>query len=173
MRNWKSRSITAIFFGCCALAAAVFLIGCGLKGNPTPLVDALPPGVKDLEVGRSSDGNRIVWTLPGGGTGVERVKIFRSALDVQNGSCPGCPAAFNLISEPLVQELRKDLGSGRVSFRDPWIKPGFHYTYKIILCDDTGYCGSESNAVSIDWKPADGNKDKAGTDDVAAPLPEK
>ena len=136
------------------LCAVIFLFllaaGCGEKGDPIPPRLILPPPVADLAAIPVPGGIRLSWTMPGPEFGIGKIRILRSELLVAGESCPGCPREFILIAEPSPGDLQKVRGSTRSYYLDDRVKGGMLYTYKVVLCDTSGYCGPESNMA--EWK---------------------
>ena len=170
MRNWKSSSIRTVLFGLLPLAGVVFLLaGCGLKGNPIPSGLVLPPAVKNLEVNVMPDGNRLTCTIPEGQQEIASVRILRSVLDMDGGSCPGCPVEYTVIAELPVPGRAMETGAVRLEYVDRQVKPGRIYTYRIALCDASGFCGAESQRVEARDKGQ--NSPQGKTDEGATGTP--
>ena len=136
MRNLKNKSIKTVFFGLLLLLVVCLLVcGCGVKGNPIPHGLVLPPGITDLTVVQTEGGNKLSWTLSGTSQTVSGITIERSELETVQGSCPGCPREFKVISEKTLRDFSKPVATGEFEFLDRNVKQGFLYDYKIKLCD--------------------------------------
>ena len=163
MRNLLNRRIPTPFFGCLLVGFLFFFItGCGVKGDPLPRGLVRPPAVKDLAAAQTPAGVRLTWTMPAGGSDGFRVQIFRSALDVAGESCPGCPRTFELAAEPTLRELLKERGAQGATYIDTRVEPGLLYTYAIVLCDGSGFCGRQSNKAEIKYKKTVGDSKGQG-----------
>jgi hypothetical protein len=154
LRNPGNRSIKSPFFAFFIAGLSLwFLWGCGVKGNPVPSGVVLPPAVKDLRVHRAPEGAELAWTMPAAGTEASRAMIYRSDLLIAEENCPGCPREYVLIAEPGSRDLIKEKGSKNAVYTDSRVREGVLYTYKIKLCDLSGYCGPESNQAEIKVRP--------------------
>jgi hypothetical protein len=159
LRNLLNRSIQTPFFGFLFVVATFFFIsGCGVKGDPLLSGLVLPPAVKDLAAAKAPAGVRLMWTMPASGIEGVRVQIFRSTLAVAGDSCSGCPRTFELAAEPTLRELLREGGAQRAAYVDTRVEPGLLYTYMIVLCDASGFCGRQSNKAEIKFKEAGSNK---------------
>ncbi len=135
------------------LAVVVFSVsfpGCGKKGDPIPPGLVPPPVVSDLKAVSVDRGVLLTWTMPDQNADVDKIRIFRSDLEIAGEECPGCPRQYNVIAElpPRFPGLVKE-GERAARWLDDRTKPGWLYTYKIVFCDSYGNCGGESNLAEV------------------------
>jgi len=134
----------------CALLIGIFP-GCGKKADPVPPRFTPPPAVADLAARATEEGIRLEWTEPAHSEPVERVLIMRSELLVAGESCPGCPRTFNRIAELSPEEI-EETEEGRAWYLDGRVEESILYTYRIVICDSSRYCGAESNPAEIKFR---------------------
>jgi hypothetical protein len=142
-----------VLFLLVAVCSATALLGCGKKGDPVPPRVFLPPPVTDLKAVIEEGAVVLAWTMPDVDIQTAKVVIMRSELKVAGESCPGCPRQFAKTAElyygdrNLLKEEEK-----KVRYRDSDIKGGRLYSYKVVICDDRGNCGNESNMAEMKIK---------------------
>ncbi len=136
------------------VVVAALMAGCGKKGDPIPLRGSLPPAVSDLRAERSEGGIRLDWTAK---ISEGSVRVLRSVELSDEESCPDCPRNDEVISEMAVDDPELIRGDVKQSYS--WIdreaagEKG--YVYRVILCNERGFCGEPSNS-------AEARKEKAG-----------
>ena len=138
--------ITVVFF------LTVFCLGCGKKGNPVPPEIITPASVSDLSVKVAKGGIALGWSVAGNNVDVAEFKIYRSELEIEGDTCPGCPRKYFLIADlsygdpNLIME-----GGSAVAYLDSNVKAGCLYSYKIEICNSSGYCSGDSNVAEIKY----------------------
>jgi hypothetical protein len=129
-------------------------LGCGKKGPPRPPQRPLPPVVKDL--GHTIQGNivELSWTLPGtaGGSAAEpaAIKVLRATQTSEEIGCESCPFRFVVAAEIPLHAKASDRSGLRILRYSEMIDPGFRYIYKVIIFDEYGIGGKNSNIVKFD-----------------------
>jgi hypothetical protein len=129
-------------------------IGCGQKGSPRPPHRPLPPAVKDLSYVIYGEMVELNWTVPG----VERhkasppaaVKVFRSRLTAEEATCENCPVRYSVSGDmPIHQKQSEKSKFRRMSYTE-FVESGYRYIYKVIVFDEYGIGGKDSNIVKFD-----------------------
>lgn len=136
--------VTAVFF------LTVFCLGCGKKGNPVPPEITTPAAVSDLSVRTAEEGIILGWSVPKSNTDVAGFKIYRSEMEIEGDSCPGCPREYSLIADLSCHDPKLGReGERDVSYLDSNVKTGCLYSYKVMTCNSSGYCSGEANIAEI------------------------
>lgn len=130
-------------------------MGCGKKGPPRPPKRPLPPAVKDLRHTLQGDRVELSWTLPGtaGGAAARPAsfKLFRAVLTGEDIKCEKCPVRFEAAAEiPIHKMASKKLETRSFQYTE-MIDPGYRYLYKVIVFDQYGIGGRDSNVVQFDY----------------------
>ena len=149
-----NRLMTALFVvltGMCLL-----WVGCGRKGPPRPPQRPLPPKVNDLAYSLRDDRVELSWTVPGAAAGsaspAAAVKVFRARLSAEEAACENCPIRYDLVGDIPIQKKQSDKSkSTRMSYTES-IEPGYRYIYKVIVYDEYGIGGKDSNIVKFDYR---------------------
>ena len=151
-RRW----ITALLL---LLAGSSLLwIGCGKKGPPRPPRRPLPPAVKDLAYTVHNDIVKLSWTVPGKGESSSAappaaVKVFRSRLSAEEANCKNCPIRFAVSGDVPIHEKRSEKSKPIKMSYTEFVETGFRYIYKVIVFDEYGIAGKDSNIVKFDHHP--------------------
>jgi len=132
-------------------------VGCGKKGPPRPPQRRSPPAVIDLSYAVD---NRIVelnWTVQGAedrsASAPVGYKVFRSKVSGEESNCEKCPIRFEEIADVPIQMKRSEKSKPtRLRFTEV-LEPGYRYIYKVILYDQDGQGGKDSNTVKFDHYP--------------------
>ncbi len=130
----------------------VFCLGCGKKGNPVPPEIIIPVAISDLSVKIAEGGVALNWSVDGNNVDVAEFKIYRSDLEIEGDSCPDCPRKYSLIADLFSKDpkLTRE-GERGISYHDPSVKAGCLYSYKVVMCDSSGYCSGGSNIAEIKY----------------------
>ena len=135
--------------------ASLLWISCGKKGPPRAPRRPLPAAVKDLGYTVRNDIVELNWTVPGKEQNRSvappvAVKVFRSRLSAQEAGCENCPIRFTVTGDiPIDRQRSKKSKPIRMSYSE-FIEPGYHYIYKVIVFDEYGIGGHDSNIVKFD-----------------------
>ena len=130
-------------------------IGCGKKGPPRPPRRPLPPAVNDLAHTVHNDIVRLSWTVPGKdekrtAAPPATVKVFRSRLSAEEADCENCPMRFALSGNiPIRKKWAKKSEPVPMSYTE-FVETGYRYIYKVIVFDEYGIGGNDSNMVKFD-----------------------
>ena len=127
---------------------ALLCVGCGKKGDPRYPEQRYPVKVEDLAV--FSDGGKIIlkWTIPGEWDRGGYARIFRSALKTNGGQCPDCPRIYTVLAYLPLRDTRSE--GETFTYVDPHVRPGFFYSYRLVVCTSSGNCGERSNTAAIE-----------------------
>lgn len=143
------------------VAVAALMAGCGKKGDPIPLRVPLPPAVSDLHAERTEGGIRLDWTAK---LSEGSVRVLRSVELPDEESCPDCPKNDEVIKEMAVDDPELIRGDPKQKFswidREATGEKG--YAYRVILCNERGFCGEPSNSAEV-------RKEKAGPPNPPSP----
>ncbi len=137
------------------VGSSLLWIGCGKKGPPRAPQRPLPVAVKDLEYTVRNDIVELNWTVPGKAQNRSAappvaVKVFRSRLSAEEAGCENCPIRFAKSVDIPIQSQRSEKSKPiRMSYSE-FIEPGYHYIYKVIVFDEYGIGGKDSNIVKFD-----------------------
>ena len=136
------------------IAVTGFLgIGCGKKGPPRPPRRPMPPVVSDLEYSVQNNMVELNWTVAGQdgrSSPPAAVKVFRSQLSAEEAGCENCPIRYSLSGDiPIHPKESKTFKPIRMHYTE-FVEPGYRYIYKVIVFDEHGIRGKDSNIVKFD-----------------------
>ena len=131
--------------------------GCGQKGPPRPPSRPLLPAIKDLAFNIHDGRVELTWTVPvtgdRKGSYPAAVKVFRSRVPVEEAGCKNCPIRYTMAGDIPIQKRRSDISEPiRMSYAE-LIEPGYRYIFKVIVYDEDGTGGRDSNVVRFDYNP--------------------
>lgn len=143
------------------VVVAALMAGCGKKGDPIPLRVPLPPAVSDLRAERTEGAIRLDWTAK---ISEGSVRVLRSVELSDEESCPDCPRNDEVINEMTVDdpELIRGDAKQKYSWIDREATGEKGYAYRVILCNERGFCGEPSNSAEV-------RKEKAGLPSSPSP----
>ncbi|MGD2098707.1 MAG: hypothetical protein PVG35_14085 [Desulfobacterales bacterium] len=128
--------------------------GCGKKGPPRPPERPLPPAVEDLRYAIQDDWVELSWTQPATAEGEfsepASIKVFRAILSDEEIQCENCPLRFETVAEIPIHEKALKEEDLRTFHYSEKIDPGYRYIYKVIVFDEYGIGGKNSNVVQFD-----------------------
>ena len=140
------------------VGSSLVWIGCGKKGPPRPPKRPLPAAVKDLEYKVRNDIVELNWTVPGKEENLSvappaAVKVFRSRLSAEEAGCENCPIRFAVSADIPIHRKRSEKSKPiRMSYSE-FVEAGYRYIYKVIVFDEYGIAGKDSNIVKFDHYP--------------------
>jgi hypothetical protein len=140
------------------IGSSLLWIGCGKKGPPRPPRRPLPAAVKDLEYSVRNDIVELNWTVPGKEENRSvappaSVKVFRSRLSAEEADCENCPVRFTVSGDIPIHRKRSEKSKPiRMSYSE-FVEAGYRYIYKVIVFDEYGIGGKDSNIVKFDHYP--------------------
>ncbi|MGD9412393.1 MAG: hypothetical protein PVJ54_11060 [Desulfobacterales bacterium] len=150
-----NRWVAALFVVLAGLS--LLWIGCGKKGPPRPPQRPLPPKVKDLAYSLRNDRVELSWTVPGGAdpsaSPPAAVKVFRSRLSAEEAGCENCPIRYTVSGNIPVQKKRSEKSKPISMSYAESVEPGYRYIYKVMVYDEYGIGGKDSNIVKFDFHP--------------------
>lgn len=131
------------------------LSSCGYKDKPVPPQKIVPKPISDLSYQLEDGGATLRWTYPGEtitGDKLARIrdfKLYRAVVPVAD-YCAGCPIPF---SDPVKLDGGALPGEGgrSGSYREPVLRPGNLYFYKIRSSNSWLAESKDSNIVSFRW----------------------
>jgi len=134
--------------------SSLLWIGCGKKGPPRPPQRPLPPVVRDLAYTVQNDIVKLSWTVPGtesrSAAPPAAVKVFRFRLSAEEADCKKCPIRFALTGDiPIFKKRSEKSKPTRMSYTE-FVETGYRYIYKVIVFDENGTGGKDSNIVKFD-----------------------
>ena len=138
------------------IGSSFLWIGCGKKGPPRPPQRPLAAMVKDLAYKVSNDIVELNWTVPGkeenrNAAPPVAVKVFRSRLSAEEAGCENCPIRFELSGDiPIHRKQSEKSKPIRMSYSE-FVEAGYRYIYKVIVFDQYGIGGKDSNIVKFDY----------------------
>ena len=139
--------------GLILVAGAFSLVGqgCGKKGPPVPPMRPAPPVAQDLSHTIQGDMVELSWTLPAASDGrAAEIKVLRATQTGEEIGCEGCPLRFGVAAEiPIHHKAFAESAPRTLRFTEK-IDPGYRYIYKVIVFDENGIGGQESNVVKFD-----------------------
>lgn len=121
-----------------------FLVHCGKKTLPVPVIHFDPPPVKNFDY--TIDGTKVnlSWSFP-----VQDIPdvsipdyflVERSQVELNDGECDGCPQSFIDIAEI------KNTGNGTYAYRGNLVS-GFRYSFRVVPVSKNGQKGPFSNVI--------------------------
>ena len=135
-------------FVICA-AFMLFIVGCGIKSNPVPVVSMVDyrQMVSNIEAGSSDDAVVLKWDLNNKKDAIKNIFIERSEQGSAGNECPGCPQKYERIGQVEVSpSLLPSAQIKKQSFADKKVERGKIYNYRLMLCDDAGVCQDKPGA---------------------------
>ena len=129
----------------------IFIMGCGLKGNPVILSTSpdYQQIVKNLVAVSSDDGIALKWDFYDKSGLINSINIEKSEVGSAGNECKDCPRTFERIGRITVKEpVPEDKKIKTFNFTDKKVERGKTYNYHLMLCDDGGLCREASGAVA-------------------------
>lgn len=156
MHNPSRFYIKCLAFFVFALAGISFLwLGCGRKGSPRPPQQPLPAAVKDLSYRIDDDLVKLSWTVPvaddHAASAPAAVKLLRFKQSIEESNCEKCPIRFIEIADlPVPMNRAERSPSSTMSFTDV-LERGNRYIYKVIVYNQDGVGGKDSNTIEFSF----------------------
>ncbi len=145
MRMYRVRTILIISVS----FIVIFCAGCGKKADPHYSSPDYPGPVSDLDVSVVKDGAALKWSVPAQYGDRGYVKILKSALKSGDNRCPHCPRIYTIAGYIQLRDLKMD-EKKRFIYLDRNIRKGFHYSYRVVICDSRDDCGEKSNPAQME-----------------------
>ena len=136
------------------LVLLVVFSGCGLKANPEPRrsITDYKLIVKDMEAIAADEAVIVKWNFQDMDGKINYINIEKSEVGSTGNECKDCPRTFERISQMQIKEIKLDNKvSSAMSYTDKKVVKGRIYNYRLILCDDAGFC-LEASAAEINYK---------------------
>ncbi len=125
--------------------------GCGKKAPPVPPKRPAPPVVQDLSHTIQGDVVELSWTLPvASDSRAEEIKVLRATQSGEEIGCEGCPLRFAVAAEIPIHHKAFEKSEPRTLRFTEKIEAGHRYIYKVIVIDEYGMRGKDSNFVKFD-----------------------
>ena len=142
------------FFWLVVAGLSFCLSGCGQKGSPQPPQRPLPPAVEDLSYAVSNLIVELTWTVPGiesrKASAPATVRVLRGRLTAEEASCQNCPIRYSVSADIPVDQKRSESAKPKKMNYTETVEPGYHYLYKVIVVDEYGISGKDSNLIQFD-----------------------
>ena len=133
------------------MTVMISMMGCGKKDDPLPPDIKIPESVKNLKVERIKFGIRVSWQMPEADQSLKSVKIQKSELETLRKDCPECPRSYSVIGDYLLNDPLIVKEGTYLSYADTNVKSGWLYTYRIVACNQSGYCSEPSEPAEIKY----------------------
>jgi hypothetical protein len=79
--------------------------------------------------------------------------VFRSRLSAEEAGCENCPIRFTVSGDIPIHRKRSEKSKPiRISYSE-LVEAGYRYIYKVIVFDEYGIGGKDSNIVKFDHYP--------------------
>lgn len=135
---------------------ALFLSGCGKKGDPRAPELATPETIRDLRAQAEGRGIALTWSRPMRYVDGKELRdlagfvIFRKEI---SKTCPDCPVPYRERVTVSVEDQEKFIKKKQFRFVDQELMPQTTYRYRVFsrLTDDS--LSDPSNDVEVAWKP--------------------
>jgi hypothetical protein len=131
--------------GATALAAAMLLIGCGVKSPPVPPQEAMPERIVGLEAASQKNGVLLSWARPDRTAGGQTMRDLGS-FEVDRAENT---AAFEPLVEIPVTDQDRFQQQSKFTYLDAGAQVGHHYRYQIISATSDAYRSDPSNEAEI------------------------
>jgi len=128
--------------------------GCGLKANPVAIQHIIDYRliVKDMQAIPSDETVTLKWNFHDTGGKINYINIEKSEFGTAGNECKDCPRTFERINQMQIKGITLDNKVlSNMSYADNKVVKGKIYNYRLILCDDAGFC-QEAIAAEIDYK---------------------
>jgi hypothetical protein len=131
--------------GATAFAAAMLLIGCGVKSPPVPPQEAMPERIVGLEAASQKNGVLLSWARPDRTAGGQTMRDLGS-FEVDRAENT---AAFEPLVEIPVTDQDRFQQQSKFTYLDAGAQVGHHYRYQIISATSDAYRSDPSNEAEI------------------------
>ncbi|OGR05292.1 MAG: hypothetical protein A2511_17225 [Deltaproteobacteria bacterium RIFOXYD12_FULL_50_9] len=134
------------------------MAGCGKKTPLVPPLTVLPRPIMDLNYHIDQHGVILSWSRPDlseGGVRLDKVEEFellKAEYPVAD-FCEGCPLTFNkAVAVRSLVPKRFGAKESTVTYRDPDVRPGYRYLYKVRSVAGWQMISKDSNLISFVWQ---------------------
>jgi len=148
------KKVTAKYSICACLITVFFFTGCGLKGNPVSSSVAADHRkiVQNMTAVSSGEAVILKWDYCDKEGKINYIAIERSEVGSAGNECKDCPRTFERVGLVPVKEMRaENKKTSILGFTDKKVVRGKIYNYRIMLCDDSGFC-LEGSIAEINFK---------------------
>lgn len=131
------------------LLLILFIVGCGIKSDPVPLVSMVDyrQMISDVKASAADDSVVLTWQLNDRRSAIKNIYVERTEVGGPGNECVGCPQKYDRIGQKeIIPSLLKSAQVKKQSFTDTNVVQGKTYNYRLILCDDAGVCQEKSGA---------------------------
>ncbi len=132
-----------------ALAASIFILGCGVKSPPVPPEQAVPERIVGLEVSAQKHGVMLSWERPDRTAGGGRLRDLGS-FEIERAENTG---AFRQLTDVPVTDQDRFQQQRQFNYLDGTAEVGHHYRYHIISSTLDAYRSDPSNEAAITYQP--------------------
>ena len=147
-----TKTTTAVWLSAVCVLMTATMLGCGKKGDPTPVGTQRHRPVVALKLGKTPGAVTVRW-LHTKRPGLSTVfKLERSESNLREKDCPTCPQSFETITDiDASGPLCKQGDPVECMYTDRQVKDGYQYTYRLKTCDDTDRCDGYTPSAKINY----------------------
>ena len=131
-----------------AAAAAILVVGCGVKSQPVPPQQAVPERIVGLDATAGKTGVLLSWERPDRTAGGGRLRDLGS-FEVDRAENTG---AFHQLAEVPVTDQDRFQQQPKFSYLDAGAEVGRHYRYQVLSSTLDAYRSDPSNEAEITYQ---------------------
>jgi len=128
-----------------ALAASIFVVGCGVKSPPVPPQQAVPERIVGLDASSEKNGVLLSWERPARTAGGHKMRDLGS-FEVDRAENTG---AFRPLTEIPVTDQDRFQQQRKFTYLDAGAELGHHYRYQVMSSTLDAYRSDPSNEAEI------------------------
>lgn len=141
-------AVTRPVFPILILLLLLLLPACGKRGPLRPKLAPLPAAPADFQARQLGGELQLSWTLPGANQdgsaleGLRMLTLYRTEFELAE-ECPECRGSaepYRKIDLDYLQQAQRE--GNRLLLRDPAIRPGLVYRYRLVALDQSGHEGA-------------------------------
>ena len=146
------RRVTVKYNIAILLLTILVLTACGIKGNPVILLHDNSLTEEYIKAFSSNDGVTLTWNYSDEDKKIKYVAVEKSEAGSAGNECEGCPRKFEHVAEvPVRKYSQNNIESQIFRFTDKKVVRGKTYTYRLMLCVESGIC-SEGCTTEVKYK---------------------
>ena len=146
------RRVTVKYNIAILLLTILVLTACGIKGNPVILLHDNSLTEEYIKAFSSNDGVTLTWNYSDEDKKIKYVAVEKSEAGSAGNECEGCPRKFEHVADVPVRTYSQNNTESQIfSFTDKEVVRGKTYTYRLMLCVESGIC-SEGCATEVKYK---------------------
>ncbi len=129
----------------CLIAAAILVIGCGVKSQPIPPERAIPERIVGLDATSQKNGVMLSWERPDRTAGGAKMRDLGS-FEIDRAEST---SAFRPLVDISVTDQDRFQQQRKFSYLDGSAEVGHHYRYQVISSTLDAYRSDPSNEAEI------------------------